>query len=428
MSKLSIRISLFTILLTLLCVFLPTDKIYAANNTVKSQVKVTYDYKQSYQVLREVNKSRQKAGLSKLKMSKSLLSSAMKRACETTYLYDHKRPDGTSCFTINPLAYGENIAVGQQSASQVFTDWMNSPSHKANIMSRDYKSIGIGCIKYNDTFYWVQLFGIDSAKSYSCPANKAVTATINIKKKKNAFKPVDTPDKTYAEGQKIKLKLMTPNSKWPYNPYIPSASSFTWKSSNTKVLKITSGGTITFLKKGSATVTAYYKGTKTIAFSRKFTVRKDFTKAKVTMAKSFTYTGKTIKPNVKVAFGSTVLKKDKDYTLNIKYGKNVGKYSVKVTGIGTYYGVIDKSYSITPKSGKHALIHCQMTDLSNSDTIMRDLEGGIIIEVDGRILTVNEDYYIESFSYTNATKTLLKVTIAFCGNYKGNVAYFPDNV
>ena len=37
---------------------------------------------------------------------------------------------------------GENIAMGQTSATKVMTDWMNSSGHRANILNSKYKKIG----------------------------------------------------------------------------------------------------------------------------------------------------------------------------------------------------------------------------------------------------------------------------------------------
>lgn len=56
-----------------------------------------------------------------------------------------------------PSPGGENIAMGQTSASQVMTDWMNSPGHRANILNCQFTAIGIGL----DTngWYWTQDFG-----------------------------------------------------------------------------------------------------------------------------------------------------------------------------------------------------------------------------------------------------------------------------
>jgi uncharacterized protein YkwD len=56
-----------------------------------------------------------------------------------------------------PSPGGENIAMGQTSAQQVMTDWMNSSGHRANILNCQFTAIGVGL----DTngWYWTQDFG-----------------------------------------------------------------------------------------------------------------------------------------------------------------------------------------------------------------------------------------------------------------------------
>ena len=53
----------------------------------------------------------------------------------------------------------ENIATGQKSAAEVMKAWMNSPGHRANILSRTVTEIGVGAAKAaNGTLYFIQLF------------------------------------------------------------------------------------------------------------------------------------------------------------------------------------------------------------------------------------------------------------------------------
>src|SRR5713101_5356030 len=58
-------------------------------------------------------------------------------------------------------ALGENIAAGFPSAEAVVTSWMNSPGHRANILSPNFTEIGIGMVNGGGKFgtYWTQEFG-----------------------------------------------------------------------------------------------------------------------------------------------------------------------------------------------------------------------------------------------------------------------------
>ncbi len=56
----------------------------------------------------------------------------------------------------------ENIAyrfgVGNTTAAQVVTAWMNSPGHRANILSADITHLGVGVSVHNGTFFYTQNF------------------------------------------------------------------------------------------------------------------------------------------------------------------------------------------------------------------------------------------------------------------------------
>jgi len=116
------------------------------------------------EVLRLVNAERKKAGLAELAAgSASLNAAAKKRAEEAAVKFDHKRPDGSSCFTvlkeydISYAAAGENIAAGYTTPAAVMEGWMNSPGHKANILG-DYEKLGVGVYVKDGRVYWAQMF------------------------------------------------------------------------------------------------------------------------------------------------------------------------------------------------------------------------------------------------------------------------------
>jgi uncharacterized protein YkwD len=62
-------------------------------------------------------------------------------------------------FGVKFSAGGENIAYGQKTPQEVMNAWMNSPGHRANILSAVYNEMGVGVAKAaNGTFYWTQQF------------------------------------------------------------------------------------------------------------------------------------------------------------------------------------------------------------------------------------------------------------------------------
>lgn len=116
------------------------------------------------QVVALVNAERAKVNLPALTMTEELNHAAQIRAVETTQSFSHTRPDGrhfSSVLAENGIPYrraGENIAWGQRTPEIVVNAWMNSEGHRANILNKDFTSIGIGYYMNGSTPYWVQLF------------------------------------------------------------------------------------------------------------------------------------------------------------------------------------------------------------------------------------------------------------------------------
>lgn len=111
-----------------------------------------------------VNEERAKAGLSEVKLDMDVTAAADVRAREIKQSFSHTRPDGSSFGTalqqqgVPYRGCGENIAWGQRTPEQVMNGWMNSEGHRANILNKNYKNIGVGFYQENDVNYWVQLF------------------------------------------------------------------------------------------------------------------------------------------------------------------------------------------------------------------------------------------------------------------------------
>ena len=116
------------------------------------------------EVLRLVNVERSKVGAPPLRFSDDLAASALIRARELPIKFSHTRPNGSKCFTAMAQVghiLGENLAGGQTTPQQVVEAWMNSETHRANILSKDFSELGV--VYYyqaNSKFkhYWVQHF------------------------------------------------------------------------------------------------------------------------------------------------------------------------------------------------------------------------------------------------------------------------------
>lgn len=101
-------------------------------------------------VLNLFNNIRDENNLVRFKYHGELAVAAQKRAEELVIKYSHTRPDGRYYdtifkeFNLCDFFYSENIASGYGTPSSVTNAWMNSPGHKAAILEKKYRYIGVG--------------------------------------------------------------------------------------------------------------------------------------------------------------------------------------------------------------------------------------------------------------------------------------------
>ncbi|MDJ0379930.1 sigma-70 family RNA polymerase sigma factor [Streptomyces sp. G-G2] len=119
------------------------------------------------QVISLVNSERSAAGCGPLKDDAELRAAAQDHSDDMAArdFFDHTNPDGAdpgkriTAAGYRWSTYGENIAKGQQSPSQVMDSWMKSPGHRANILNCSFKDIGVGVHQGPGGPWWTQDFG-----------------------------------------------------------------------------------------------------------------------------------------------------------------------------------------------------------------------------------------------------------------------------
>lgn len=115
-----------------------------------------------FEVVDLVNEERAKENLAPLTLHQGALECAQLRAEEAKQSFSHTRPNGTACFTalkeagIDYMAAGENLAGKIKTPKKVVAAWMNSPSHRKNIMDPRFTQIGVGYVAEGN--YWSQFF------------------------------------------------------------------------------------------------------------------------------------------------------------------------------------------------------------------------------------------------------------------------------
>jgi uncharacterized protein YkwD len=122
------------------------------------------------ELVRLTNAERASAGRPALAVNAKLMRAAQLQADQMAALshMDHVLPSARyprPVDRINAVGYdwrsfGENIAYGAPDAAATMRNWMNSPGHRQNIMSREFTEIGVGYA--SDTAgrpYYAQVFG-----------------------------------------------------------------------------------------------------------------------------------------------------------------------------------------------------------------------------------------------------------------------------
>lgn len=121
------------------------------------------------EVFNLINDIRVQNGVKKLKWDPTAYTAAKTRVREIVTCWGHYRADGTRCYSVygegeDPFHIfshiGENIASGQHTAKEVVDSWMNSSSHRKNILNPDFENIAIAFYEADDYYhyYWVQEF------------------------------------------------------------------------------------------------------------------------------------------------------------------------------------------------------------------------------------------------------------------------------
>jgi len=149
-------------------------------------------------LLEGTNEERAKANLSPLKLNTQLTVAAQKKAAhmfQNDY-WAHFAPDGTSPWDfIKQSGYsyeyaGENLAKNFLFSQNVVDAWMNSPSHRENLLRKEYTDVGFavvnGMLGGENTTLVVQMFGspiqgVAESPSSSSPEKTVVSKETSAK-------------------------------------------------------------------------------------------------------------------------------------------------------------------------------------------------------------------------------------------------------
>ena len=144
------------------------------NSNTKTAINSSDKFMEQVQIMifKKVNEERKKAGIPELSYNNTMEKYAKMKSQDMgdRKYFDHKDPEGNLITVkmegdgVNYRAWGENIAYiggvsdANELANQFMTNWMNSPGHRANILSNNFSSIGVGVYKTGNTVYATQEF------------------------------------------------------------------------------------------------------------------------------------------------------------------------------------------------------------------------------------------------------------------------------
>jgi hypothetical protein len=129
------------------------------------------------EVVTKTNSERQKAGLPPVKVNAQLTEAALAKGQDmlNKQYWAHVAPDGVQPWAFFKTAKydysiaGENLARDFSTSEDMLRAWMNSPTHRANIVNPKYQEIGIavidGRLQGVETTLVVQFFGTPDAGS-----------------------------------------------------------------------------------------------------------------------------------------------------------------------------------------------------------------------------------------------------------------------
>ncbi len=157
-------------------------------------------------IVNETNNERASDALPALRRNATLDAAAKLKAehmAKNEY-FAHYSPDGVSPWywfgqvDYNFVHAGENLAIHFTDSGEVVDAWMDSPTHRANIMNGDYVEIGVGTAegRYEgfSTVYVVQLFGAPAATPGAVAGAETLVPEVPATTPATAAEPTPAPE------------------------------------------------------------------------------------------------------------------------------------------------------------------------------------------------------------------------------------------
>jgi hypothetical protein len=109
--------------------------------------------------------------------------------------------------------WGENVAYGYTTPAAVMDGWINSPGHRANLLGRNFREIGIG-VAYSPTtrrLYWSQEFGARSGGTRPATSDPPAPSNTNGTSTPDVTDGTPTPEETDG-GSAPRIGTLSPDA------------------------------------------------------------------------------------------------------------------------------------------------------------------------------------------------------------------------
>ncbi|MBQ1407771.1 MAG: CAP domain-containing protein [Eubacterium sp.] len=283
--------------------------------------------------------------LSALTYDYELEKAAMQRAAEIALYYDHTRPNGQAYSTAySGSTMAENIAVGYETASEVYAGWLEEnesyagQGHRRNMLGSGFTAIGIGHVVCNGIHYWVMELRNPVAyyNNYTDPVNSersvtVQTATGYIDKVELYTNAPDHDKMTVGEKYTMMPKVFVVGKNASGSRgRVPVSATFSVSVNDTSVISYESVGSgqyrLTANKAGSTSVTVNGTSSYSNPLSVTFTIvvgQVSMDYVDISLDKTeYVWNGSAVCPKPVLTWHGEVLREDIDYTLS--YLRNDG--------------------------------------------------------------------------------------------------------
>lgn len=189
------------LVITVISTFLWAQPQFLLNNKSNDVLAYATDTS-SAGLLASTNSQRSANGVGTLSIASKLNSAAQAKANDmvTRNYWSHQTPDGEQPWIFiaatgyQYLSAGENLAYGFSNSSATITGWMNSPSHKANLLNAVFTEVGFGIANSpNFVNNGAQTVVVAMYAKPASPAPVATPAPTATPAPKQTAKPKSTP-------------------------------------------------------------------------------------------------------------------------------------------------------------------------------------------------------------------------------------------